>query len=277
MALIAIDLDGTLLKEDQTVEEKTRDILQELHKDGHDIVVATGRTLGTSIHLEKLLGIKLDFITINGAYIYGKCGNILDEKPLPDELKNKFFSVMYDKDKFQDYEAMRFHAYSDFEIFINKKSTISEIYQKGLDYNLFDSRFKINEGNLEDLIKERNVKVYKFGIIDNGTADSILAQNCVSEFEDFEAVKSIKGFKDIMPKNVSKWTAIQKLCEIRNIDIKDTIVFGNEENDIEMVTKAGIGIAMADSNPLLLDVAKNVCEKTDQAGIYNFLKKYFRK
>ena len=43
--LIALDLDGTLLKDDKTISKATKDYLRKLEKDGNLIVITSGRAL----------------------------------------------------------------------------------------------------------------------------------------------------------------------------------------------------------------------------------------
>ena len=54
--LIALDLDGTLLKDDKTISSKTKEYLKELEKEGHLIVITSGRALRSV--LESILDIK---------------------------------------------------------------------------------------------------------------------------------------------------------------------------------------------------------------------------
>ena len=43
--LIALDLDGTLLKDDKTISERTKKVLDQVQKEGHIVMISTGRPL----------------------------------------------------------------------------------------------------------------------------------------------------------------------------------------------------------------------------------------
>ncbi|MBF0847448.1 HAD-IIB family hydrolase, partial [Streptococcus danieliae] len=58
------------------------------------------------------------------------------------------------------------------------------------------------------------------------------------EFE-LESVFSATDFFDLTPKGTSKGNAIKKVAQYYGLDIKDTVVFGDNYNDIDMLTVAG--------------------------------------
>jgi HAD superfamily hydrolase (TIGR01484 family) len=68
--LIALDLDGTLLKDDKTISEHTKSILQQGIEHGHHVVISTGRPFRGSEQYYKELGLTTPIINFNGAYIH---------------------------------------------------------------------------------------------------------------------------------------------------------------------------------------------------------------
>ena len=52
------------------------------------------------------------------------------------------------------------------------------------------------------------------------------------------------------------------------------IAFGDGENDREMLEAAGLGVAMANGNPVLKAVADTVTASNDEEGIWEILKEY---
>jgi len=65
-------------------------------------------------------------------------------------------------------------------------------------------------------------------------------------------VESEPGCYDIMPANVTKWRGIARLAERLHVNSSEIITAGNYYNDVEMLEKAGIGVAVANA----LDVVK---------------------
>ena len=68
--LIVTDLDGTALKNWETLDEHTKDALIKAKEEGHIVVIATGRPARASVHFYKELGLDTPIINFNGAYIH---------------------------------------------------------------------------------------------------------------------------------------------------------------------------------------------------------------
>ena len=67
--LIALDLDGTLLRDDGTISEQLISYLQDLEKQGHIVCIASGRPIRAISKYYNLIGLKSPMICYNGAYI----------------------------------------------------------------------------------------------------------------------------------------------------------------------------------------------------------------
>ena len=78
----------------------------------------------------------------------------------------------------------------------------------------------------------------------------------------------------ISSKNISKYSSIQKIAELEGIANKDIIVFGDGLNDLEMIEKSGIGVAMANALDSVKKVADYVTKSHNEDGILYFLKEY---
>ncbi len=70
--------------------------------------------------------------------------------------------------------------------------------------------------------------------------------------------------------------ALEKICEINNINIEDTIAFGDQDLDIPMIKKAGTGIAMGNAVKELKNTAKYITKTNNEAGIAYALKKILK-
>lgn len=67
--LIALDLDGTLLKDDKTISKATKDYLRKLEEDGNLIVITSGRALRSVLEYYKDIGLSSSpVIAYNGHY-----------------------------------------------------------------------------------------------------------------------------------------------------------------------------------------------------------------
>ena len=78
-----------------------------------------------------------------------------------------------------------------------------------------------------------------------------------------------------MPLGLSKGSSIIEACKIFGIDIKDTIVFGDEMNDMSMFEVAGTGVAMGNAGDDTKKAADFVIGTNDTPAIAEFLREYF--
>lgn len=73
---------------------------------------------------------------------------------------------------------------------------------------------------------------------------------------------------------VHKATAIEIILSYLNIDVKDTIAFGDGMNDVEMFKACELGIAMGNAKEALKEIAADITDSHDEGGIYNSFKKH---
>lgn len=64
--LIALDLDGTLLKDDKTISERTKKVLDQVQKEGHIVMISTGRPYRASELYYKQLNLTTPIVNFNG-------------------------------------------------------------------------------------------------------------------------------------------------------------------------------------------------------------------
>ena len=68
--MIAIDLDGTLLKSDGTLSDYTVAIIKKIQEQGHLVIITTGRPYRMALEFYKILGLKTPMINFNGSLIH---------------------------------------------------------------------------------------------------------------------------------------------------------------------------------------------------------------
>lgn len=85
---------------------------------------------------------------------------------------------------------------------------------------------------------------------------------------------SSRTFCEIIPRGVSKGTALEFLCRRLGISPNEVIAFGDQENDIPMLKKAGIGIAMGNAGGAVKEAADDVSLTCDEAGVAHALLQY---
>ena len=66
---------------------------------------------------------------------------------------------------------------------------------------------------------------------------------------------------------VSKAVALRAFCDAKGIRVEDTLAFGDNYNDLEMLRAAGLGVAMGNAPDDIRDIAGFVTSDNDHDGI----------
>ena len=82
-----------------------------------------------------------------------------------------------------------------------------------------------------------------------------------------------KRWLSINPKNVNKFKTLEKLCLDLNVNMEEVIFFGDGTNDLPLIGKAGLGVAMGNALNEVKEQAKETTLSNDENGIAYFLKK----
>ena len=88
---------------------------------------------------------------------------------------------------------------------------------------------------------------------------------------DFDFIEHNDVVVEMVPKGFSKGTGIKRLCELKGIDITDTIAIGDGANDVDMFEVAGFSVAMGNGASRAKDAADHVTSTLHEDGIQNAL------
>ena len=77
----------------------------------------------------------------------------------------------------------------------------------------------------------------------------------------------------IMDKKATKMNGIEVMLRRFGISIDDTVYFGDDEDDIQPLTRCGIGVAMANGIKAAKDAADAIAESNDEDGVAIWLEK----
>ena len=265
--LIALDLDGTLLQDWQTLNEETSEYIKELKKDGHQFVIATGRPFRSSEKYYNILELDTPIVNYNGGLVTSKKDpkfrnysytldlkcvlNIFEDNK--QYIYNAFGEIGDDIYLLHDTEEIRplIHFFNGARLFVGDfKDTLPS------NTNGFIIIANKGEGHfIEEYIKEN-------------FAGKLLSRNWGNEY---------RYIIEIFTPETNKGTALKYVSEYLGYEPEEIIAFGDGHNDIEMLEFAGLGVAMKNANKDLLKVADVVLEHTNvENGIMKFLKEYLK-
>lgn len=256
--LISMDFDGTLLTSNKQVTEKNRKILLEYKNNKYMIVGITARNL-SSVNSVCDINMFNYLILNNGSYIYDvQNRNGIDVSNIDKEVQLKITNYFKDIAEQIDYCSLnKYYIYKKSNVenknYLVQINSIDEIKEKITRMNIF-------------LKNNQEISIYKKFIEDN--FDNINT----FEMIDTDNNKS-KRWLSINPKETNKFKALEKLCLTLNIKIDEVIFFGDGANDLPIISKVGLGVAMGNALKEVKEQAKEITLSNDEDGIASFLEK----
>ncbi len=262
--LIALDIDGTLLNSQNTITEKTKEALRRAQDAGHILVIASGRDpIGIRPYAEIL-----DFANHNGficSFNGGKIINCETGEVLIDHSLE--MDIALDILNFAKENDITYLIYAEKSIITNSEKTyrIGKIAEA--DHNVYE----VIE-NLEDVIDFRPNKI--LFSIDPADIDEKIELFDKKYKGKVNAFKSTPFFYEIMPVGVEKGASLREMAKFLGFAIKDTIAFGDERNDLEMLEAAGTGVVMANAPDVVKEYGDYITKSNDEDGIAYYLDKF---
>ncbi|MHA7280158.1 HAD family hydrolase [Arthrobacter sp. MDT2-2] len=242
--LIALDVDGTLVDHEGSMTEEVRDAARAVIEAGHDVIIATGRSLGATLPVIGLLGITRGFAVCSNGGVTLRIDDALpegfevlervtfDPKPALTALRERLPSAKYaledDRGRFLSTESFQDASFG------------SEAQSVGF----------------EEMVESRAVRVVVFS-----------TDSSAEEFG--EAVASIglhgvtysvgwTAWLDIAASGVTKASALEALRQRLGTARSLTVAVGDGRNDIEMLQWAGRGVAMGQAPDEVRSAASEV-------------------
>lgn len=249
--LISFDVDMTLLDHaDYTIPKSALKAIELLKKAGNIVAVATGRDMAN--HHGKPIADIINpdaMIELNGTKV------TIGEKTL--------YRHYFDKGllrRLADFCMKKGYAIGvtigDDDYYFNQK--IIDSY----DRKYWGGSFR-NFKNPEDLFSMDIGTLAYVGEIEG-------AYDIEKNFSELKcpAFAAVHG-ADIIERGNSKAEGLKRLCDYYGINLADTVAFGDSYNDIEIISEAGIGVAMGNAIEELKNAADFITDEVGKDGVYN--------
>lgn len=94
-----------------------------------------------------------------------------------------------------------------------------------------------------------------------------------NEFPELSILRSTFPMLEIMENGVTKGSAVMTLCELKNIPISETVAFGDNYNDLDMLNTVGLPFLMGNAPEDLKKLVPNVTSDNNSEGIFKGLEK----
>lgn len=268
--LIALDLDGTLLTDEKTISTHTKQTIHEAKEAGHVVVIATGRPHRASIQYYEALGLETPMINFNGALVHNPEDRNwkISHTPLPVETALKIVDSCHEVNVRNILAEIRDNVYLDrydeaiLDIF---RSSLPESMREKEPFYIGNLKQELQEDPTSILIHPNMATVdYLREELNNEHAELIEHRNWGAPWNIIEIVR----------KGINKAVGLKQVADYFNIPREQIIAFGDEDNDLEMIEYAGVGVAMGNAIDELKSLAAQVTLTNEQDGIGIFLADY---
>ncbi|NLW28890.1 MAG: HAD family hydrolase [Erysipelothrix sp.] len=284
---VVCDLDGTLLTSKKKILNETRNALIELQERGIKLILASSRTL---FMLEEIID-SLQMRQHNG---YAVCQNGLVTVDLSNAEIQEFSGISDSQaleifDYFKRYRHLGvFESEKGFQIhipiklrwampiyyYIIAKKKYSDM--RNITFTLFGD-FRFSPDQKIEIIHKRDeltFPVSKAGYIRLTKGMDKMVNQLNENFCELDIIRISRAWADIMPKGINKAHGINSLSNKLGFGFENMIVFGDAENDIEMIKSARLGIAMGNAMQKVKQNADDITLSNNENGIAHALKKY---
>lgn len=259
--MITIDLDGTLLRSDGTVSDRTVRTLQAARNKGVVVAIATGRMYQTALpYGDRLnLGDSPMLLFAGGLIETLESKKILFQQTIPRQTAQQLVDLARERGwQIQTYIDDVLRTAEDdkwvrgYEEITHSKAVIcgDEFYRVQGDCNKLLSR-----GEHDDLVARKALIEKRFP-------------------GQFNVLFSMPTFLEIMPNGVDKGKGIRRLGELYDIEADEIMALGDSQNDLDMLKAAGFPVAMGNAADEVKAVASYVTASNNDDGVAAAVEKF---
>ncbi|TWT04868.1 Cof-type HAD-IIB family hydrolase [Planomicrobium sp. CPCC 101079] len=258
--LIVLDLDGTLLTDQKVISEKTKSTLGKALDAGHQVMIATGRPFRSSEVYYKELGLTTPIVNFNGAFVHHPTDTNWGTHHTPISL-----DVVHEV-----VESMH-----EFDFYNIVAEVLDDVYVHYHDEKLMDIfRFgdpSITTGDLRSYLKVDPTSMLIHAPVEKVQSIHEHLSSVHAEVIDHRRWGAPWHVIEIVKSGLSKAVGIDRVSKSLGIPKENIIAFGDEDNDLEMLEYAGLGVAMGNAIEPLKNIANEITLTNNEDGIAELL------
>ena len=269
--LLALDLDGTVYTDDKRITKKTMEALSRVSALGVRVVAATGRLFrDIAPEIRALPGFSYGIFcngagvrdAASGEDVFRDLMSYAEYGALEEELRHAGLIV----DVFMPDRILRDLA--DREKVIRLKTLPS------MRHFMLCSRDELED--LPGYLAKNQPGICKLTInFPEGDADRAKVPDILKAYPGVIGVTGGAGNLEITKRTTSKGIALERLAAQLEIPMARTVAFGDSGNDLEMIRRAGMGVAMGNGEAQVKQAADKVTKSNEEDGVAFALEELF--
>lgn len=259
--MIVSDLDGTLLRSDHlTVSKVTKEELHRVCRRGVRFVPASGRQPSAIRLIMNDIGLKTPVVGFSGAIIRDENDATVWERGLTKRQALEIRALLK-----KEYPALTVSTYGGDLWIVDDASSPESVYEASV------LKEQPVEGDPEKLLPE-NACVHKVLCVGDPKALDAVAERLKPIYPACRIYKSQATYLEIMSGEASKSAAAAVLCRLYGLSPEETIAFGDNYNDADLIEFAGLGVAAGNAPADIRAIADLVADTNDNDGVAKVLR-----
>lgn len=260
--LLALDLDGTVLRCDNTLAEEVKAALIAAVNSGIEVVVASGRPFASMPReIMAIEGIHY-IVASNGAAIYDTSRRRVRSLTMRESDILRLLALTETHD-------LIWEAFCEGEICTDRRY-FDDPVRYGCSAAYVDY-VRASRGCCDDMRGFIYHHRHELDSVEIVCADASVREPLRAELEaalpGLYITSSSADFVEFMDSRATKSSAIQWICQREGIDLLHTAACGNADNDADMLAQAGLGAAVQNASPLCREAADIILPSNDDHGV----------
>ena len=255
--LVVTDIDGTLMEMNGSLAKETIDVVQQMSDKGVKVVIATGRMYNAAKPVVEELGLDAPIICYQGAMIR-------DENRIYFERNVDKATTLSIIDDLRNYGA-HINMYLRDRLIVENDDKYIKAYagDRFLKYEV-----------VEDLKVVAQDATKLLAIDEDANLVTKIRDEMRLKYPYLNIVKSTDYYCEFVNNEADKGFAIDFIAAEWNIKKDEILAIGDQDNDIQMIKVAGIGVAMGNCSPKLRKEADFICPTVQEFGFVEAMKKF---
>jgi Cof subfamily protein (haloacid dehalogenase superfamily) len=264
--LLVIDIDGTLITRSGDISPQNRAALALARNSGMQVSLSTGRSLKSSLRIIDQLSLDNYHIFFDGALVRSpEAGEEIYAQPIDKAVVRQMIEFAHSHD-------IDLELYSATCYFAERETWSTEARRQffGIEPTMGDfaklwEQERIIKGGLTVTTPQEEAKAESLG---HHFADGLhFSQVKTPTFPDVT-------FINILAPDVSKGKALEALASHLGVSLAEVMAVGDGKNDISLLSKAGLAIAMGNAHDELKKVADHITLDVEEHGLAAAIKRF---
>lgn len=247
---VFLDIDGTLIHDSFIIPQRNLDAIAAARSKGHMVFINTGRSWANipPVLMEQIE--KFDGIVAGSGAMVTIGGKTEFQASMSEALVKKL----------TEYASAHREFWYVFEG-LKKVYVLPNDVRKRADYQI-----PLTKPEDYRLMSDDEIQVVAMG--------KTVSEDFKELFKDELTVFQFNTYADVVIKGLNKAVGIEKVLELTGIKRENTIAIGDSNNDYDMLKFAGVGVAMANSQQSILDIADYVTASNADCGVAKAIEKF---